>query len=117
MNSTTNDGEKMEKQMWEDIKAKNWKAVEDKIAEEFQSVHADGARDRAGEISLIKNLNVGKIALSDLKSTVNGDNIVVTSMIAVRETIDQQRFTDKANSAPERVEKRVRGCSGFAMRT
>ena len=39
MNSTTNDGEKMEKQMWEDIKAKNWKAVEDKIAEGFQSVH------------------------------------------------------------------------------
>jgi hypothetical protein len=35
MNQTTNDGEKMEKQMWEDIKAKNWKAVEDKIAEAF----------------------------------------------------------------------------------
>ena len=46
MNSTTNDGEEMEKQMWEDIKAKNWKAVENKIAEGFQSVHPDGARDR-----------------------------------------------------------------------
>ena len=50
----------MEKQMWEDIKAKNWKVVENKIADEFQSVHSDGARDRAGEIALIKNLNVGK---------------------------------------------------------
>src|SRR5205823_13470764 len=78
MDQTTNDGEKMEKQMWEDIKAKNWKAVESKIADGFQSVHPDGARDRAAEISLIKNLNVGETALSDLKSAVNGDNIVVT---------------------------------------
>jgi hypothetical protein len=30
MNQTTNDGEKMEKQIWEDIKAKNWNAVEAK---------------------------------------------------------------------------------------
>ena len=95
MNSTTNDGEKMEKQMWEDIKAKNWKAVEGKIAEGFQSVHPDGARDRAGEISLIKNLNVGEIALSDLKSTVNGDNIVVTYMISAQETIDLERLPTK----------------------
>jgi hypothetical protein len=35
MNQTKNDGEKMERQMWEDIEAKNWKAVEGKIAEGF----------------------------------------------------------------------------------
>ncbi|PYJ12737.1 MAG: hypothetical protein DME94_11740 [Verrucomicrobia bacterium] len=68
MNSTTNDGEKMEKQMWEDIKAKNWKAVESKIAEGFQSVHPDGARDRASEISLIKNLNIGRLEFNDFRS-------------------------------------------------
>lgn len=70
--------------MWEDIKAKNWKAVEDKIAEGFQSVHPDGTRDRAGKISLIKNLNVGQVALSDFKSTNDGDDIVVTYMISVQ---------------------------------
>jgi hypothetical protein len=68
MNQATNDGEKMERQIWEDIKAKNWEAVEGKIAEGFQSVHADGARDRAGEITLIKKLNVGRVALSDFRS-------------------------------------------------
>jgi hypothetical protein len=95
MNSTSNDGEKMEKQMWEDIKAKNWKAVEDKIAEGFQSVHPDGGRDRAGEISLIKNLNVGEVTLSDFKSTMDGDNIVVTYMISAQETIDLERLPTK----------------------
>ena len=110
MNSTTNDGEKMEKQMWEDIKAKNWKAVENKIAEGFQSVHPDGARDRAGEISLIKNLSVGQIALSDFKSTMNGDNIVVTYMISVQETIDLERLPTKP--AP-RLSVWKKGASGW----
>ena len=95
MNQATNDGEKMEKQMWEDIKAKNWKAVESKIAEGFQSVHPDGARDRAGELSLIKNLNVGQVAFNDFRSTVNGDNIVVTYMISAQETIDLERLPTK----------------------
>jgi len=95
MNSTSNDGEKMEKQIWEDIKAKNWEAVESKIAEGFQSVHPDGARDRANEISLIKNLNVGQVAFNDFRSTMSGDNIVVTYMISVQETIDLEQLPTK----------------------
>jgi hypothetical protein len=95
MNSTTNDGEKMEKQMWEDIKAKNWKAVESKIADGFQSVHPDGARDRANEISLIKNLKVGQIEFNDFRSTMNSDNIVVTYTISVQETIDLEQLPTK----------------------
>ena|SRR6266571_2846439 len=89
------EGEKMERQMWADFKAKEWKAVESKIAEGFQSIHPDGPRDRAGEIALIENLNLGKFTLSNFKSTVNGDNIVVTYMIAVQETIDQKRLPAK----------------------
>src|SRR5881394_4152406 len=77
------EGEKMERQMWADFKAKDWKAVESKIAEGFQSIHPDGPRDRAGEISLIEHLNLGEFTLSNFKTTVNGDNIVVTYMIAV----------------------------------
>ena len=110
MNQTTNDGEKMEKQIWEDIKAKNWEAVESKIADGFQSVHPDGARDRAAEISLIKNLNVGETALSDLKSAVNGDNIVVTYMISAQETIDLERLPTKP--AP-RLSVWKKGTSGW----
>ena len=102
----------MEKQIWEDFKAKNWQAVESKIADGFQSVHRDGARDRAGEISLIKSLNVGQTALSDLKSTVNGDNIVVTYMISAQETIDLERLPTKP--APRlSVWKERAGGNGF----
>src|SRR2546427_12574695 len=95
MDETTNNGEEMEKQMWEDIKAKNWKAVESKIADGFQSVHPDGARDRTGEITLIKNLDVGQVTFNDFRSTMSGDNIVVSYMILVKETIDLERLPTK----------------------
>src|SRR6185436_17117925 len=68
------EGEKMERQMWADFKAKEWKAVESKIADGFQSIHPDGARDRSGEIALIENLKLGEFTLSNFKSTFNGDN-------------------------------------------
>jgi hypothetical protein len=89
------EGEKMERQMWADFKAKNWKEVESKIAEGFQSIHPDGARNRAGEISLIEKLNLGEISFSNFKSTVNGDNMVVTYLIAVQETIDGKQLSRK----------------------
>jgi hypothetical protein len=38
---------------------------------------------------------LGKFTLSNFKTTVNGDNIAVISMLAVRETIDQQRLPTK----------------------
>jgi len=110
MNQATNDGEKMEKQMWEDIKAKNWKALESKIAEGFQSVHPDGARDRAGELSLIKNLNVGQVAFNDFRSTVNGENIVVTYTISAQETIDLERLPTKPTA---RLSVWKKGASGW----
>ena len=81
--------------MWEDIKAKNWNAVESKIAAGFQSVHPDGARDRASEMSLIKNLNVRQLEFNDFRSTMSGDNIVVTYMISVQETIDLEQLPTK----------------------
>src|SRR5947208_13276887 len=92
------EGEKMERQMWADFKAKDWKAVESKIAEGFQSVHPDGARDRAGEISLIEHLNLGEFTLSNFKTTVNGDTIVVTYTIAVHAAIAHKRLTTKATT-------------------
>jgi hypothetical protein len=89
------EGEKLERQMSADIKAKNWNAVESRIAEGFQSVHPHGARDRAGEIALLKKMNLGEFTLSNFKSTMIGDNIVVTFTMTVAETIDGKRLPAK----------------------
>src|SRR6266487_2794963 len=79
-------GEKLEREMAADIKAKNWNAVESRIADGFQSVHPDGPRDRAGEIALLKKMTFGDFTLSNFKSTVVGDNIVVTLTMTVAQT-------------------------------
>jgi hypothetical protein len=108
--SIASEGEKMERQMWADFKAKDWKVVESKIADGFQSVHPDGARDRAGEIALIEKLNLGEIAFSNFKSTTNGDTIVVTYMISVQEMIDGKQLSKKP--AP-RLSVWKKGTSGW----
>jgi uncharacterized protein DUF4440 len=89
------EGEKLERQMAADIKAKNWNAVEARIADGFQSVHPDGIRDRAGEIALLKGMNFGDFTLSNFKSTTIGDNLVVTFTMTVAETIDGKRLPAK----------------------
>jgi hypothetical protein len=89
------EGEKLEQQMAADIKAKNWDAVESRIADGFQSVHPDGPRDRAGEIALLKKMNFGDFTLSNFKSTVVGDNIVVTFTMTVAQTIDGKQLPPK----------------------
>src|SRR5215467_132146 len=94
--SETSEGEKLERQMASDIQAKDWKAVEARIADGFQSVHPDGVRDRAGEIALLKKMNFGNFTLSNFKSTTIGDNIVVTFTMTVGETIDGKRLPAKA---------------------
>lgn len=92
---TAPEGEKLERQMWADMKAKNWPALEARIAPAFQSVHPDGVRDRTGEIALIKGLKLGEYTLKDFKVTQNGDDLIVTYSISVQETIDAKRLSTK----------------------
>jgi Domain of unknown function (DUF4440) len=91
----TSEGEKLERRMASDIQAKNWKAVEAKIADGFQSLHPDGVRDRAGELALLKGMNFGAFTLDNFKSTTIGDNIIVTFTMTVAETIDGKQLPAK----------------------
>jgi hypothetical protein len=100
-----------------DIKAKNWQAVQSRIAEGFQSVHPDGVRDRAAEIALLKKMNFGDFTLSDFKSTTIGDNIVVTFTMSVAETIDGKRLPAKPAYRLSVWKKERTGGSGFATPT
>jgi hypothetical protein len=93
--SDMSEGEKLERQMASDLQAKNWKAVEARISDGFQSVHPDGVRDRAGEIALLKGMHFGASTLGDFKCTTIGDNMVVTFTMTVAETIDGKHLSAK----------------------
>jgi hypothetical protein len=88
-------GEKLVRQLWVDMSSKNIKAIEKYIAPNFQSIHDDGARDRIGEIDLIKGLNIKKYTLSNFKVTQEGPVLTVTYFVSVGETIDGKRLSAK----------------------
>lgn len=88
-------GEKLEKQMWEDMKHRNFSAIESNIAAQFQSIHTFGALTREAEIDLIKNLYLGTYEISNFKVTENDDTIVVTYLISVREKIEDKELSAK----------------------
>jgi hypothetical protein len=88
-------GEKLVRQLWVDMSSRNIKAIEKYIAPNFQSIHADGARDRIRQIDLIKGLDIKKYTLSNFKVTQEGPVVIVTYFVSVEETIDGKRLSAK----------------------
>jgi hypothetical protein len=93
LSAQTMDAEKLERQMWADMKAGNSAALEARLAPAFQSVHPDGARGKAAELALMKGLKLGDYTLTGFKVTRNSNQIIVTYSVSVAETIDGKRTT------------------------
>lgn len=88
-------GEKLLHQLWSNMKKSDMPALEKMTAKGFQAIHQDGARDRAQEITLIKNLKLGVYTLSNIKITQSDNVIVATYFVSVAETIDKKRLSKK----------------------
>jgi hypothetical protein len=100
---TMSEGEKLERKMWSMIMAGDMAAVESMIAPGFQSVHEDGARDRDGELALLKALDPVKVQFSDFKVTEQGDALIVTYGVSVSESIAGQKLSNTAPSPRQSV--------------
>jgi len=85
-------GENLLIQLWENMKKPDIEAIENTMADGFQSVHQYGANNRAQQIELIKGLKLGKYDLSNIQITRNGPVIVATYFISVAETIKGKRL-------------------------
>ena len=82
------DGEKLVRQLWSDFKRNNREVFENWIADGFQSVHQDGSRNKAEQITLLMNLNLGDYTLSNFKTTQNENVVIVSYTVSVHEMID-----------------------------
>lgn len=85
---TSVDGEKLVRQLWSDFKRNNREVFENWIADDFQSVHQDGSRNKAEQITLLMNLNLGDYTLSNFKTTQNKNIVIIAYTVSVHETID-----------------------------
>ncbi|MDZ4203188.1 MAG: nuclear transport factor 2 family protein [Bacteroidales bacterium] len=74
--------------LWSDFKSGNQEVFENLIAEGFQSIHQDGARDKDQEITLLMGLHLGEHNLDNFKVTQNDNVVIVTYTVSAYETIE-----------------------------
>lgn len=89
------DGEALYREFIGAVAAGAWASVDGMLAQDFQSVHTDGPRDKTKEIEMLKAVNLGEYSLTDFTSTRGGDTIVATHWLSVEETIDGSRLSTK----------------------
>jgi len=89
------DGEALYREFIGAVAVQDWAAVDAMLADDFQSVHTDGARDKAKEMAMLKAEDLGEISLTDFTSTRGGDTIVATHWLSVAETINGSRLSTK----------------------
>lgn len=88
-------GKKLVHQLWSDMKQEDISAIKEIIADSFQSVHNDGARDRQEEIRFISGLDIDEYMLDNFQVTREGPVLVVTYTAAIQETINAQYLSTK----------------------
>ena len=94
-------GEKLTRNFWAQMKATNIPELEKLLAPGFQSVHVDGPRDRAGELTLVKNIHLGEYTLKNFKTTQAGSTLITTFSVSTNEMIDGKSVPKKP---AERIE-------------
>lgn len=82
------DGEKLVRTLWSDFNSDDETVFQNWIADGFQSVHEDKARNKNEEVKVLMALHLGEYTLDDFKTTQDENVMVVTYTVAVHETID-----------------------------
>ncbi len=71
-----------EKQLWEELKHKNWDAFASDLAENAIEIEPDGVYDKAGSVSGVKEVDFSKYTLSDFKQMkIDADATLVTYLV------------------------------------
>jgi hypothetical protein len=79
-------GEQLERQLWADIKAKDWKDLEPRLAPMFTSNSAAGARDRAATLEQWKSWDLQSATVSEVQVSSAGGDFVVTATVTLAGT-------------------------------
>lgn len=89
------DGEALYQEFLSAVAAGDWAKVDGILADDFQSVHTDGPRNKAAEIDLLKAEDLGTYSVTDFTTTRAGDTLVATHWLSVEETINGSRLSTK----------------------
>ncbi len=88
-------GERLVRELWAVMAGPDMDAVEDLMADGFQSVHECGAGNRDAELELIRKLDLGSYELTDFQVSREGPVLVATYRVSVEENIAGERLSKK----------------------
>ncbi|MCF8358746.1 MAG: nuclear transport factor 2 family protein [Prolixibacteraceae bacterium] len=88
-------GNSLVNELWDNLVASDTAALNLMMADEFQSVHQDGANNKTEELKLISGLSITNYTIDNLISTQDGDVLITTYMVSVEETIEGERLSKK----------------------
>jgi hypothetical protein len=82
--SNATGAEQFERLLWQEIKAKNWNAVEPRLAATFVAQTSGAWRDRAAEMQHFKALEISDYSLGEAEVHPAGPDMVVTYKMNLR---------------------------------
>ena len=88
--SNATGAEQVERLLWQEIKAKNWSAVQPRLESAFVTQTSGAWRDRAAEIEHFKALEISDYSLGEVEVHPAGPDMVVTYKMNLRGTYQGQ---------------------------
>jgi hypothetical protein len=79
-------GESLERSLWRDIQAQDWKELERHIAGNYVATTSAGKMDRTAVLARVQQLKVDDYALSDFQVELNANTLVVVYTTTLRGT-------------------------------
>jgi hypothetical protein len=83
-------GEQLERELWNSIKAKDWKTLDHHLAPTFVSTNLAATRDRAAIVEQWKSWDLQSVSLADVQVQSAGADFVVTATVTVTGTLAGQ---------------------------
>ncbi|MCF7791843.1 MAG: nuclear transport factor 2 family protein [Victivallales bacterium] len=91
-------GEKLVNNLFKYIEEKDSEELRNIISPAFQSIHMDGARNKAQELELLKHLAPKFYKINDVKTTSVNNLYIVTYEVTAEQSINGKRI--KKNKSP-----------------
>ena len=83
-------GESLERNFWQEVKARNWTELERHIAGNYVWLAPEGSLDRAAALQHLQQLQLNDYSLGDFKIELNGRALVVTYTITMQASFNGQ---------------------------
>jgi len=77
-------GEGLERSFWNEVKAKNWSALERHMAANYIGTTPQGRLDRSTALEHLRQLELSDYFLGEVQVELDGNTIVVTYSISLR---------------------------------